>query len=268
MRKVILISTIIIFIALFIKGNKENLNNKWENSKFDLRDEIPIKIEYQIKATYNSCWIYAGLNSIETNLMLKNGLDFDFSESHVEYMTSKDFDWEREINSGGSIMTLRDYVQYGKGPVLERDVPNRIYNENEYDILINVKPIIKKVEIVEFDVKDSNLRTNVKKHIVKNGSVCGVIYFEPNEVNFYQKETYGYSNLYNEYYNHMVSIIGWDDNYSKENFPESNRPKEDGAYIAMTFYKAFENDHIIYISYEDKTIEKYMSGIVECELYD
>ena len=198
--------------------------------------------------------------------MLKKELNYDFSESHVEYMTSKSFGWERELNSGGSIYTLRDYIQYGKGPVLEKEVPNRIYNENEYNILINAKPIVKKVEVVEFDTKDLNLRTNVKKHIVKNGSVCGTIYFEPNEINFYQKETYGYSNLYNDDYNHLVSIIGWDDNYSKENFPEANRPKNDGAYIAMSFWKPFGNDHIIYISYEDITIEKYMSGIVDCEL--
>ena len=89
----------------------------------------------------------------------------------------------------------------------------------------------------------------------------------PNDNKYYNHSTYSYCNLNEQDGNHMVSIIGWDDNYPKENFSKENRPKQNGAYIVMAYWKEADNDNIIYISYEDCLVEKVMIGIQECILY-
>lgn len=41
--------------------------------------------------------------------------------------------------------------------------------------------------------------------------------------------------------NHAVSIVGWDDNYSAENFKEGNQPTADGAWIVKNSWGNFED---------------------------
>ncbi len=43
--------------------------------------------------------------------------------------------------------------------------------------------------------------------------------------------------------NHVVSIVGWDDNYSKDNFNEGHRPPGDGAWIAKNSWGS-ETDYV------------------------
>lgn len=253
---------------VLIESNAKTQNTlEYNMQKFDLRDKIKLKPEYQIRATYKSCYAYAALDSIETYLLLQGGKEYNFSEAHVEYMTSSLLGGKREFNSGGGFYDVIDYIREGKGPALEKDVPNREYRPEEYSILKNyIKAIIKDVKTIEY-AKDENFRDKIKQHIVKNGSLFALIYFEPKDNAYYNQSTYSYCNLKEKTYNHAVSIIGWDDNYPKENFSKENRPKEDGAYIVMAYLKEENNDNIIYISYEDCLIEKVMVGIQECTLY-
>ncbi len=62
--------------------------------------------------------------------------------------------------------------------------------------------------------------------------------------------------------NHAVTIVGWDDNYGIENFNESFRPANPGAYIVLNSYgEAFGEDGYMYVSYEDANIETNLLGI-------
>ena len=53
----------------------------------------------------------------------------------------------------------------------------------------------------------------------------GAIYCDPNDV----------ENSYTM--NHAVVIIGWDDNYSKDNFNEAHRPSSNGAWIVKNSWE-------------------------------
>lgn len=74
---------------------------------------------------------------------------------------------------------------------------------------------------------------------------------------------FGNGNLYktSSVADHAVTIIGWDDNYSKENFSDElgNMPSNDGAYIALNSWGEYD---LFYISYEDVLVERDMSGVV------
>lgn len=78
--------------------------------------------------------------------------------------------------------------------------------------------------------KDTDAVRVVKQMIKKYGAAA---------VNFYWNYRY-YNSTNNSYYfplnssqanNHSVTIVGWDDTWSKENFNTAYQPAEDGAWI-------------------------------------
>lgn len=55
--------------------------------------------------------------------------------------------------------------------------------------------------------------------------------------------------------NHAVVIVGWDDDYSAQNFVEGKQPPADGAWIVRNSWgESYGNDGYFYLSYYDKTI--------------
>ena len=61
--------------------------------------------------------------------------------------------------------------------------------------------------------------------------------------------------------NHQVTIIGWDDNYSVDNF--KNKPNKPGAYLVLNSHGKTSNfpNGCYYISYEDENIETAIVGV-------
>ena len=249
-------------------------------SSYNLKDHINIKVENQEK--FGLCWAFASIKSLETNLSLKEGVDYDFSEMHLGYIASL-YESPITLNSGGNFYNFKKYLLNNKGPVLEEDVPyKRIESEAEYDYLDSLEPVIQVKEIIEFpsinkgyeDYTEEELnlfREKVKRHIMQNGSVyCYIL--GPSVAS---SEPIDYiSNNFSQYHNmnngksqtsyHAVSIIGWDDNYSRENFIEGNRPEHDGAYIALNSWgENWGYDGVFYISYDDIDVEQSMCGVVE-----
>jgi len=266
---------VIIILILLLSGSiyfiykQENTieeQEEWKREEFDLRSKIKYESEYQIQATYKSCWAYAGLDCIETNLMLKQGLEYDFSEIAVEYLTSDLLGGTRVFESGNSVYDTFYITGSYKGAVLESEIPNRKYEKSEYHLLLNAKPIVRWVKEISFFQFQDDFMERVKKHLVENGSISAGIYFDPNNDEVYNPETYAYY-YPSENENHVGSIIGWDDNYAKENFKENNRPKKDGAFLVNCFWKQYGEDCIIYVPYEEAIFRRTMIGAVECQLY-
>jgi len=239
---------------------------------YNLREVLSnIKTEHQ--GFTGNCYAYAGLNSVETNIAIKTGTMHDFSEMHVEYMTSSLLGGNRTLNAGGNFQTVVEYSKDLQGPVLESEIENKDYTEQEYNLLKNAKPVVTVTETIEFPTINkryghteeelSEFREAVKMHIMENGSVYASMYFSESS-KYYNSTTKGYACLDTTLLtNHAVSIIGWDDNYLAENFPEANRPVNNGAWIALNSHgNSFGDKGVFYISYEDNWIEYNMSGVV------
>jgi len=64
--------------------------------------------------------------------------------------------------------------------------------------------------------------------------------------------------LYNDsdiYANHDVCIVGWDDNYSKDNFLSSKKPDHDGAWLIKNSYGSnYKHGGFFWVSYDDKSL--------------
>lgn len=79
-----------------------------------------------------------------------------------------------------------------------------------------------------------SLVKKIKEHIVENGGVYTAI--KAPDIGNFKFNPFNGALYHNneEYPNHAVTIIGWDDNYSKDNFV--SKPERDGAWIVKNSY--------------------------------
>ena len=69
----------------------------------------------------------------------------------------------------------------------------------------------------------------------------------------YNPKTYAYSYSGNAGVNHAVTLVGWDDNFAKENFNSSCNVTSDGAWIVRNSWgEQWGDKGYFYISYENK----------------
>lgn len=228
------------------------------NLKYNLKDVIPRNLSIRNQKSTNSCWAFSAISSLETNLALSNykrGINlskiYDFSERHAEYATSNVFlndginekGYNRKAGSGGGYPYAASYLTNGSGAILEKDMP---FEDNE-DI-IDVSKIKNKtvasqvydtVVFPDYNKQTSENRTAImnqlKQHIQDYGSIyAGIHGADANSSNYscYNPDTAAkYCGDESHTSDHAISIIGWDDNYSRDNFAKDSKPTSNGAWI-------------------------------------
>lgn len=274
-----------------IKNNIKNSKNNTLPKKYDLRDKVNIEVKNQ--QTTGTCWAMSAASNLELFLALKNE-NYNFSERHMDYDTVSVFSdginergLNRTLGSGGYDSTAFTYFSRGSGPILEEDMP---FENNEETISLSELPTnvaVKKVDDMVYlpniyKEKDSNgnlvfkdangnkysaetveyLREQTKEFIMKNGSlstnVLGANGMEDNGDSFYVEKIEGDRVTFP---NHRVTIIGWDDDYSKDNF-RGKKPSKNGAYLVLNSWGSeWGNEGYYYVSYEDAFIESGLAGV-------
>ena len=79
-------------------------------------------------------------------------------------------------------------------------------------------------------------RQLVKEAIMAYGAVSVGICWDNDAFNEENNAYYSGSDYFPP--NHAVTIVGWDDDYSKDNFKEDNRPEKNGAWLARNSWGA------------------------------
>ena len=238
--------------------------NKTYPTKYDLRDKLNIKVENQ--GGFGLCWDFAMTKALETTYSLKSQVNLDLSEMYVDYMTNnKTGRGDRTLHTGGT-----QFNYYGEtvrsGICIEDELP---YNtESEYDI--NKVKNCNRVVLPQsaFWINESGVSLNrnkeivnkmIKEQLMNNGAVTIAITFAQNILPTYCTQDNSVS--------HEVTIIGWDDNFSKENFKKHAdvyydytaeiqytadiEPRENGAWIVLNSWGSEYGDNgVFYLSYE------------------
>ena len=90
-------------------------------------------------------------------------------------------------------------------------------------------------------VQTNSERETIKKRMMQNGGIY--VAFHSDGANYYDNgTTYAYYQSDSSYYNanHAVLLVGWDDNYAKENFDPKEQPENNG-FLLTDEYESYWN---------------------------
>ena len=194
------------------------------------------------------------MGALESSLLKSYGIEFYLSENN---MLNNEVRYSPHgyilCTEAGSITLAISYLLSWHGPIFEEadcyDEVGRLspFLQEGYDV-VHIQDVI----IITND--DTLESSKIKTAILNYGALAVSYYLENDNSNgYYNPETYAQYINESLYRNHGVTIICWDDNFSKDNF--MTPPPGDGAWIAKNSWGTdWGDDGIFYISYYDKTI--------------
>jgi len=204
------------------------------------------------QSTSGSCWAFASLASIESDLLTSENRDF--SENNLKNNHGFDLDANTQ---GGNLPMSTAYTARWLGTINESDDP---YNPTSTKSSTTL-PVQKHVQDVLWIPDRTTYLDNdsIKDAVTKYGAVYTSMYWEDSS---YDSSTNSFYNAFpgNVYYgnNHAVNIVGWDDNYDKNNFYDSyynKTPEANGAFLVRNSWgESFGDGGYFYISYYDENV--------------
>ena len=231
------------------------------DSSYKVRFSSPVRNQRNT----NTCWAFALMAQLEASARMLGFGNFDFSERHLAYSTSKysmvDYTPEDGYNlnviDGGTYNMASSYLYNAMGPVSEADVP--FLNNNQQTTKLEI--LDKKVSFLVDDYYYAYYKSGSCSNTQINKIKDGVIRYAGVGVSMYFDVDYMKSNFYYNYNptsgnvkdsNHAVVVVGWDDTISKNNFPNATR---NGAFIVRNSWGAGPSDDgYFYVSYDDFVI--------------
>ncbi len=224
------------------------------------------------------CWLFASVGAIEQYALKKYGSKFDLSEAHAavalsNYIIPNNFSgsgyYDHIPNTEGNSERALQYFTNWNTPIFtnptvqwsssiaEEFYPfTNILSNKKIDSYFTDTNAILNVTGAEYI---QNNISSIKQAIYSNGAVVAAFdnttpsyynYDDNNELNYYRSRG-------NLDATHAIALVGWDDNYSKDNFGNS-KPNSDGAWLVKNSYK---DKQYFWLSYEEGTISNNLMTV-------
>ncbi|WP_414698286.1 cell wall-binding repeat-containing protein [Peptacetobacter sp. AB845] len=195
------------------------------------------------------CWAFAGIAGMES-YMATNGYGInDLSEEHMRWWAKGGVNgWNVGDHEGTSNLLSMGYFASGDGPKLESELKYNTHNTRPSNMNTAKGTGYLASEVIFI----RNNRMDIKNAITKYGGVVSG-YGDFDEYSSKDKNAYYVD--YNIGQNHAVTVVGWDDSYSREHFTGKAKPKYDGAWLVKNSWGNYNSEGgYFWVSYEDKTL--------------
>jgi len=207
---------------------------------------------------YGTCWAFASFGSMESEMLAANAGTYDLSEWHLAYFAYQDESaslpafTQSELGSGydpiydqgGNIWISTAILARRTGAVSEAARPYGGDTPQSDDAvaarLQDVYYLGEKSEVTVSSIKNALTEYGAAYISIPWGSA----YYSSTNFSYYIPDGSTKEG------NHAVTVIGWDDSYSKDNF--LNKPSSDGAWLVKNSWgTAWGNAGYFWISYEN-----------------
>lgn len=211
-----------------------------------------------------TCWAHATYGSLESYLLM-HGQQWSFSENHLKNVLSSASPqgFDRGPQDGGQILESTAYLARWSGPVKTSDDP---YIDTSFFTSAELgMPIQQHVQNVYYlpTRKSPTDNDQIKSAIQTYGCVY-TTYNHDFASQYYNGATHSYYKNVATTINHAVTIVGWDDNYNKQNF--TIVPPGNGAFIVKNSWGTnWGENGYFYVSYYDASFGYESNAVVTSE---
>ncbi len=241
-------------------------------ASYDLRDYGYVS-PVTSQGSAGNCWAFACVASLESNSIMHGNSEYEdtnFSEAHLVWFSKNSQSTDvNDLNYGEGYIVENPYsgsdcggnseyvvsaLSRWSGLAKESDYRFYPYSHSKmgnYDEGVRYDRgsgvVIKSCEELLDDLA-------IKQWIMENGAVAASFY---SDKTLYNKTTYAYNYNAEKLSNHMIAIIGWDDNYSVDNFLPEYAPQNSGAWLCKNSWgDDWGLGGYFWISYEDMTLSR------------
>ena len=236
-------------------------------SAFAQQDELPAKFDpsqngkvtavRQSPQAFDLCWAYSTTASLEQSLIF-SGLDnasVDLSESALAWFSTQS---EKQL--------LEDEQRYGNNYIMAPVYAAARLSGIEYETdeptylhFPHLNPVSYSQEgICEYEIEMAENcngeRDEIKKKLMEYGGATACCY---NDADCFSKYHKSYYQKDRTEVNHSVTIVGWDDNYSKDNFGK-DKPEKDGAWLVKSVWGTRNDNGYYWVSYYEPELTSFI----------
>lgn len=239
--------------------------------QFDLRKQGLVS-SVKNQGSYGMCWAFSAISSLEGQLIRRHP-KVDLSEWHLAYYTySPQFGFPLRANTdmddvfeqGGNSYMVLPMLTGWIGPVSESVFPfddmSVLDPDTEWNVLQSQAEYhVSDMSMYAYDVSGDTFQNQVQavKQAIFQGNTMSVSYYHKSACYQSAEKAYYFDEPEtNDGTYHAVNIIGWDDDFSAENF--NTAPEGNGAWLVKNSWGTTWGDcGYFWISYYDTSILEF-----------